>query len=371
MDISLLRAHELTGEQINAWRSLLRDSEFDNPFYAPTFTQAIAQFRDDVEVAVVQQNGDDVGFFPFQRTVKHVGRPVGWKINDFQGAVVAPNVQVDPREILRQCRLAVWRFDHLPLSQSWCSEAHIICADSPYIDVEQGYDTYLTTKFANGSSRLKTLARKARKLQRENGPLRFEFNCTDPAVFARLLDWKSQQLQQMNTYNVLAENWVQDSLQYLRESDDPDCAGVLSAIWSGDSLVAAHFGIRSASVLHWWFTAYNAAFNQYSPGAILLLKLIEHCSGTTLKRIDLGKGMESYKQSFLSGVTPLAEGAIARTAWRQTQQRVVYRLVRSVRTSTWMYPAVKWIKKAKRVLVNNQTTNHVSKVFDDTTQSAT
>ena len=37
-------------------------------------------------------------------------------------------------------------------------------------------------------------------------------------------------------------------------------------------LVAAHLGMRTATTLHYWFTAYSPDFQQYSPGRALLLE---------------------------------------------------------------------------------------------------
>jgi CelD/BcsL family acetyltransferase involved in cellulose biosynthesis len=348
MEITLVKPAELTAAHLDAWQAIVPSEELASPFYAAAFTQAISQCRDDVEVSVLEDGGRIVGFFPFQRAARRVGRPVGWKINDFQGAILDPAAQLDAAELLHHSRLSEWRFNHLPLNQTWCERAHVNRADSPYIDVRQGYEAYLQQKRASGSSRLKTALRMVRKFEREVEPLRLEFTASDPAVFQQLLQWKYDQLCQMNTWNPLAQDWVRDALEVLRESGDPDCSGVLSALYSGDVLLAAHFGLYNSRVLHWWIPAYNPAYEKYSPGSILLLKVIEKCAARNLLRIDLGKGSEAYKQSFGTGSITLAEGAIARRAWRQTANSAAFSLIQSVRSTPWARAAVSWIKRVRR-----------------------
>ncbi|MDH3718119.1 MAG: cellulose biosynthesis protein CelD, partial [Planctomycetota bacterium] len=120
MEITLVKPADLTATQLDAWRAITRSECLASPFYAAAFTQAISRCRDDVEVSVLQDAGRIVGIFPFQRAARRVGRPVGWKINDFQGAVLDPAAQLDAAELLRHSRLSEWRFDHLPLNQVWC-----------------------------------------------------------------------------------------------------------------------------------------------------------------------------------------------------------------------------------------------------------
>ena len=349
MKISLVKPDELTEAQTKAWRGLTRsDDACASPFFAPAFTLAVAQACPHVEIAVAGQQAEYVAFFPFQRSSRRIGRPVGWKINDFQGAVIAAGVHIDADDLLRTCNLSRWHFDHVPVNQTWCSDAHVNVAESPVIDVSAGFDDYLAVKKAGDDSRLRTVMRKARKMEREIGPLRFELNCRQPAVFHTLLRWKFEQLRRIKASNVLQHDWARETVEVLRESQDPDCRGILSALFSGDHLVAAQFGICNDRVLHWWMPAYNAEFDRYSPGAVMLLHLIEACAAAGIRRVDLGKGTEPYKQHFMTGATPLAEGAVALSGWRRAQQRIAYRVAQSIRSSRWISPAAQWVKRIRR-----------------------
>ena len=91
------------------------------------------------------------------------------------------------------------------------------------------------------------------------GPVRFEFQSDDRTVFTSLLAWKSQQIHAWKARNVLEWDWVLSLLDDLRQSRSPACRGVLSALYAGDQLLAAHFGICNRRTLHWWFSAYDPA----------------------------------------------------------------------------------------------------------------
>lgn len=350
MPTDLILPSQLTTAQITAWRDLQRvDASCDSPFLSPTFTKSVADVRPDVAVAVLRRDGEDIGFFPFQRTGRKTGRPVGWKLNDFQGAVVSGRIAIDAAEVLRGANLAAWHFDHLVPGQAWCGARQQSQRDSPFINLADGFESYLKAKTDSKSRRLKTVLRKSRKLVREVGPLRFEFDCCATDVFDRLLEWKGQQLGAMRSFNVFRFEWARQLLDVLWTNDEPECRGTLSALWAGDELLAAHYGIRNESVLHWWVTSYHQEFERYSPGSILLLELLRSAAGQGLIRIDLGKGDEAYKQSFQTGAVVVSEGAVARSALRSATLRAAYRVRDTVRSSCLEKPA-RWVKQSIRGL---------------------
>ena len=121
--------------------------------------------------------------------------------------------------------------------------------------------------------------------------------------------------------------------------------GLALAIVKGDQLVAAHFGIRSRRVLHWWFPAYDPELGKYSPGAQLLLELAREAAARGVERIDLGEGDESYKLSFMTGATALAVGSVdtrpaaraARKLWHHTKRWVRESPFRGTATVPWRF----------------------------------
>src|SRR5262249_474304 len=160
-----------------------------SPYFRPEFTLDVAASRDDAEVAVFEQDSEPVGFLPFLRTRWGVGRPVGWPLCDFQGAIVSPEPEWDPVELVKPSGLPVLEFDHRLIGQAPFRPYPLSRADSPYIDLPGGFDAYVAERRRAGSALMTQILRKARKAERELGALRFEAHTDDPAVLATLIAW--------------------------------------------------------------------------------------------------------------------------------------------------------------------------------------
>ena len=61
-----------------------------SPYLRPEFTQAVAAVRDDIEVAVAERNDEPVAFLPFRRMPWGGGRPAGGWLANFQAIVARP-----------------------------------------------------------------------------------------------------------------------------------------------------------------------------------------------------------------------------------------------------------------------------------------
>src|SRR5687768_15385075 len=76
-DIRLDAPAGLSHVHLERWRALQRENPgLQSPYFRPEFTQAVARVRDDVEVAVFEDQGKAVGFLPFQRCQLNMGKPV-------------------------------------------------------------------------------------------------------------------------------------------------------------------------------------------------------------------------------------------------------------------------------------------------------
>ena len=73
LDARSIPAKELTPDLVEAWSRRQRaGAEVDSPFFRPEYTLAVAAQRDDVFVAVVEQQGEPVGFLPYQEREQSV-----------------------------------------------------------------------------------------------------------------------------------------------------------------------------------------------------------------------------------------------------------------------------------------------------------
>jgi len=199
MRISVVRPSELGATEISAWHVMQeRSQELGNPFLSPEFALAIGNSRedaraDDVRVAVLADGSGPVGFFPFQRGRLGVGRPVGAGLTDCQGLVHLPGAQWDAAELLKDCGISVWHFDHLVGGQQPFARYQVASAASPVIDLSDGLAAYEERVLARQTHFRRELRRKTRKLEQEVGPIKFAVGSSDPDDLSTLMRWKSGQ----------------------------------------------------------------------------------------------------------------------------------------------------------------------------------
>jgi len=333
MNIHTVNADELTPTHIAVWENIQRaDPALASPYFRPEFTQAVASVRNDVEVGILEEGNEPVGFFPFQRGRRNVAQPVGGKMSDFQGVIVRRNVDWDPRRLLRGCGLSAWNFDHLIASQQPLTPYQWNVVPSPYIDLSEGWENYQTNQLASHKEWFKKSLRKLRRTEREAGPLRVELCSDSEAVFQKMVEWKIQQYRRTRVPNVLGFGWTIALLERIRKTRGEGFSCVMSTLHMGDILTAVLLSMRSHDVLHTWFSAYHPDFSQFSPGIVFWLRLLEAYPKLGIRRIDLGKGPEEYKRRLMSNSVDVAEGSVdprlvtdtVRRQWRRVYQWARY-----------------------------------------------
>lgn len=328
LDMHLLRPCELTEAHWQRWKALQEaHPTYASPFFHPAFTRGVADVRRDVEITLFGDLDEPIGFFPFQRGRLHLGRPVGGKLSDYHGPLLAAGTPFDPRQWLRHCRLASWDFDHLVGAVDAFRPWIVSQAPSPQLDLSQGFAAYVQTLRQAGNDSILRQGQKTRKMGREVGTVRFEYDCRDERPWSLLFAWKSAQLRATGLADLFAFDWVVELLARFRGQQQPDFSAPLSVLWAGEQVAAVLLSLRCWGVLHSWFTAYNPDLARYSPGIALFLALAEHAQSLGIHTIDLGRGTERYKTNLASQAATLAEGSLSvvslgtalRSAWRQTR----------------------------------------------------
>jgi CelD/BcsL family acetyltransferase involved in cellulose biosynthesis len=311
MKISVLGVDRLTGPQREMWlRRQQSDPAMASPYFHPDFHALASEVRPGVEVAMIEESGVPVGFFPFERRKGRLGLPVAWPLNDFQAVIARPGLEFDAEELVKACGLSVWKFDHLASPHASFAPHVWNTSPSPFMDLSQGFDAYGKSREEAGCEEWGQAKKKTRKAANQVGPVRFEFHTDDDTVFRTLARWKGEQYVRTQKTNLFAVPWVEAFLESLRRRCGVEFAGVLSALYFGDRLAAVHLGMRCGDVLHAWFPAFETELARYSPGTILFFELAKAAAAAGIRRIDLGKGPEKFKVGLMSGSVPVAEGAV-------------------------------------------------------------
>ena len=91
----VLDPSNLSADLLARWKQLCDSNPlYQSPFYRPQFTQTVAIVRSDARVAVLEMDGDVVGFFPFHLTRGGTGKPIGGHINDYHGPIVSSGLEL-------------------------------------------------------------------------------------------------------------------------------------------------------------------------------------------------------------------------------------------------------------------------------------
>jgi len=307
--ISVARPHELGESDLRRWGDLQHaDERLANPFLSPEFAIAVGRVRPNARVAVIEEGHDTAGYFAYEHGPLGIGRPIGAGIGDCQGVIHGPDLQLDAKALLAGCRLSVWEFDHLLAYQASFAPYHVVSERSPIIDLSSGFERYI----AERPSLERQLRRSQRQLEREIGELAFDFDVRDEDCLRLLMGWKSAQYRRTGRFDRFANRSIVRVVEYLMETRASGCSGTMSVLYAAGQPVAAHFGLRSNSVLCSWFPAFDVKFARYRPGLLLFRRLASASAAHGLQHIDLGKGQEQYKQDFRNGDIEVAEGWVER-----------------------------------------------------------
>jgi len=305
-----------------AWLELRRrNPALANPLFHPKFAEIVARHCDNVELAQISKTGVGIdALFVFQRMKNNIGVAVGDFLSDLHGMICAREFCCDLRELMRQCRLTALEFREVPISDRSFALAADGTRPGLRIDLSSGFDAY-----RRNTPSVKSEQIKFRRMKREVGRLRFTMHDDRKEVLDTLLRWKEEQYKRTGVstfYQLFAVPWATPILRDIYRTQETDFAGVLSSLYAGDILVAAHLGMRSGHVLHHWFPAYDRSLKTYSPGVILLLKMLEHAPAAGMTILDFGQGTPEYKARFANAQQTTAYGTVERWSLRYVRRAI-------------------------------------------------
>ena len=331
---TLVSASKLTEEMKADWDYLRKsNSSLRSPFHSWQFIQDAGAIIPDVECLAVQRSGRFIAFFPFERRKGDIARPVGAGINDAQGVICAPEIELDFCQIAVAARLKQYSF-------------HAASPDLPgLVDCQVGTRTaFLADLDASPGNfcaylkqRSRTIAKqrqKTRRMERELGTLHFDFDCDANNLLERMLDLKSHQYRRTHTFDILSVRWVRQLLVLLHQvreerRSENSARGILSVLSAGELPLAMHFGIVEGDLLHYWFPVYNPEHAFGSPGTELYLRIVQTAEKLGIRYIDFGYGDLPYKHKLTNVKSEMCYGIYDSRPFR----RSIYRAKRFLRGS--------------------------------------
>jgi CelD/BcsL family acetyltransferase involved in cellulose biosynthesis len=334
----------VSDDDLAAWQGLRSlDPVYGSAFFAPGFAEVVHGANQSVTLVVGEDaSGEPRLVWPLQHhgsTLRHVG----WPAADFQGPVGSSSF--DPRAILAAVGGRTLAFDHLVEGTPVLADRVQTWLPSPYLDVTGGLEGYLARASKSGRSNMGQARRKIVKAAERYGEMTFTVSTDSSALLDQVIDLKRRQYAETGARDYFGVPGRVEMLHRLIRRRDPDFAGVLSAVHFGDTLVAAHVGMRSGVRLHWWFPVYAPEASDLSPGWILLRALAAAADELGVTQIDLGRGSDEYKRRAMTGQVMVGQGLVSRSSFVRTQA-ALSRRVRSRVASTGLAPRVRRLARS-------------------------
>ena len=346
MNVETMPFEQLDQDALRFWlNSHQHDSQYRSPNFHPKFTEAVSRVRNDVCVAVIRNGaGNLTGVFPYQRWGEGCADPVGGRMNDYHGILTAPEARIELGSLFLRLGISKFGFHAVSVNKSQFSNYQFSGCRSFGVNLTGEFQPYIN--WVTGRSQtIRRLPQKIRALHRDHGPVRFEFDCGDSCVLEKLIQLKRDKYVRTNTFDILSVDWAANLLRQINRYCRSDFRGILSVLWAGEKIVAAHFGMIANHVLQYWFPAFDAQYSKYSPGLQLMVKTIEHACDFGISRIDLSYGQSKFKDMFANDEEEVLFGKVIfnPVAFQVARQR--YRLRMRLRDLPFKDPAKYLLRK--------------------------
>jgi CelD/BcsL family acetyltransferase involved in cellulose biosynthesis len=217
------------------------------------------------------------------------------------------------------------------------------------LDTTGGLDGYLGRASRSGKDNMGQARRRTARAERDLGPVRFAADVVDDDGLRRVVELKRAQYAATGARDYFAESDRMALLSRLLHTRGSDFGGILSTLHAGPHLLAAHFGIRSGSVLHWWFPVYDPDFSALAPGWILLRELVAASPALGITRVDLGRGDDEYKRRAKTGEVVVSQGVVTRSSAHRAVRRAGTSMMAAAKSSA-VGPGLRRVVRTLRAL---------------------
>lgn len=160
----------------------------------------------------------------------------------------------------------------------------------------------------------------------------------DGAVLGKVVRLKREQYQGTGVTCTLEAEWVTQVIERIHATQSGGFAGMLSALYLEDEIVAAQMRLRSRAELAVRIMVYDPRFGRYSPGTILALELAKNAESLGIQCIDLGTDITPWKQSLMTSTKRCGYGRVEIRRHLCRVSDVGHRMMRWLRRSRVLVP---------------------------------
>lgn len=288
---------DLSPEDVLAWNALrAAHSDYNSPLLSPEFAQICGANRSDARVTLIHDEAGLACAFAYFLRPDRLGRSIGAPFCDYSGPVLRSDVELSLVEIVDAAGLSAWRTVSLvdPWERFVAERSNE--QSTMLITMEGDPVAFLEQQRTKHPKRFKNFRRLDSQALRDGHDFQFKWGPIEPALKAELFRYKSDQYLASGLVDLTQAQLSRGILDAVAESPNGFCV----SLWSGDVFVSAHFGFRLGDAFHPWIAAYNPDFAHYSPGNLLLKRIVEHMSEMGLSEYDLAEGHDHYKKYYIN-----------------------------------------------------------------------
>lgn len=308
--VDYLDFDQLTDIDVQVWTRLQSaDPSLASPYFSYAYVKAVNTVRPGVKVLKLHQRGQIAAYWPFRKGPLGTARPVAGPMDDLHGIIAHPKAVLDLSQPAIRRSIGGYSFSATPFSQRRHGLTGQYGSGNQVMDLSDGYDAWREAR-STESSNFRREWRKVENLLSDPG-VKVRHDIVDGESFDRLIELKREAYAGAGHFDLFKLNWPKALLLELLKSDDDHARGVLSTLSIDGETAAMAYCMRSTSVLHYWFPAYEAKFAKQKPGLALLFALAEWADDEGLQEIHLGLGETQYKRQMASWMMPVRGGALA------------------------------------------------------------
>ena len=102
MRTQIVSIEDISASQIVQWnRWACPNGKLVSPYLRFEFAETVARARNDVRIAIIEDAGDTIGFFPHHKAHGGIVRPVGAPMSDYQGVLAADPASISAQALAR------------------------------------------------------------------------------------------------------------------------------------------------------------------------------------------------------------------------------------------------------------------------------
>lgn len=354
LDAEIIKLPALPPDFRESWKRFVALSGFRNPLNDPQYIDDLGAAGLDIEILVGKQNNNPLVFIPFQRLPGNRAVSPAIPITDCSQISCAPNLRFSPCELLNQVGIRSLAFDHLFEQEAFECARYVYAEDCCYlIDLKNGFQEYRNALRVKSRNLLSEIGRKTKKLEREQGDVRFRMNVPDNQLVRQLLDWKIAELNRKRFSHALDQDWVGRFIRKHLQSTDSCCNGLLSVLYAADVPVAMQLGTRGYGVVNSWIPVINPAYARYSPALVMFHKMAFEAANSGIRTIILGRGVNQTKRRIANRIVPNYEGIFSSGGVLQTAKMWGLRRIYGFFRSPWGNAVRQSLRKLRKQAAAN------------------